>query len=110
MNPSGTFRPAARRDVREQMLYLEDQANEETAVQYYDAVLATCRLLAEQPLSGKVFETRVGQLEGLRRFPVSGAFRKYLIFYQPTETGIDIVRVLHGSRNIESILDEEERA
>jgi toxin ParE1/3/4 len=107
VNPPVTFRPRARRDVIEQMLYLEEQANEEAAVRYYDAVVATCHLVAAQPLCGKIFETRVGPLEGLRRFPVSGAFSKYLIFYQSTPGGIDVVRVLHGSRDIQAILDEE---
>ena len=110
MNPSVTFRPRARQDVLDQMLYLEEQAGEETAVRYYDAVLASCRLLAGQPMSGRLFETRVSQMEGLRRFPVSDAFAKYLIFYQPTVTGIDIVRVLHGARDVEVILAEDEVA
>jgi len=29
----------------------------------------------------------------------------YLIFYRPTESGIVIVRVLHGSRKIENLRD-----
>ena len=89
------------------MLYFEGQANEQTAIRYYDAVLATCGLLAQQLLSGKAFESQVGGLEQLRRFPVSGAFGNYLIFYQPGKTGIDIVRVLHGSRDIKAALEEE---
>lgn len=77
------------------MQYLEEQANEETGVRFYDAVLR------------RVFRTRVDRLEGLRRFPVTGAFSKYLIFYQITQTGIDVVRVLHGSREVEAILNQE---
>jgi toxin ParE1/3/4 len=34
---------------------------------------------------------------GLRCQPIGN----YLIFYFPIEDGVDIVRVLHGSRNIE---------
>ena len=88
------------------MLYLEEQANEETALRYYDAVMTTCRLLAEQPLSGKAFPTAVAALSGLRRFPISPPFEKYLLFYQPVPDGIAIVRVLYGSRDLEPILAE----
>ena len=42
-------------------------------------------------------------LNGMRMWPVSG-FRNYLIFYLTTEDTIEIVRILHGSQNIQSIL------
>ena len=70
-------------------------------------MFATCNLLVEQPLSGKSFVARADNLKGIRRFPVSGAFRKHLIFYRPNDAGIEIVRVLHGSRDIEAILTQE---
>ena len=38
-------------------------------------------------------------LVNLRSFVV----KNYIIFYQPVEGGIEILRVLHGSRDIESI-------
>ncbi|MGH8499607.1 MAG: type II toxin-antitoxin system RelE/ParE family toxin, partial [Methylococcales bacterium] len=37
--------------------------------------------------------------KGLRSQPVGN----YMIFYFPLEDGIDIVRVLHGSRDIQSL-------
>jgi toxin ParE1/3/4 len=37
-------------------------------------------------------------------------FRKYLVFYQPTESGIEVLRVIYGTRDIEAIWDDwEER-
>jgi len=41
--------------------------------------------------------------KGLRGFPVE----KYLIFYRLVKEDIVIVRVLHGSRNIEKIFSEQ---
>lgn len=38
----------------------------------------------------------------LRSFPV----KKYIIFYIPNETGIEIFRIIHSSRNIAGIFDE----
>ena len=37
---------------------------------------------------------------GLYKFPVDD----YLIFYRPSADGIDVIRVLHGSRDVENIL------
>jgi toxin ParE1/3/4 len=39
---------------------------------------------------------------GLRSFPNG----KYLVFYQETENGIEIVRVIHGARDIEQTFEE----
>jgi toxin ParE1/3/4 len=39
---------------------------------------------------------------GLRSFPTG----KYVIFYQETDYGIEIVRVAHGSRDIQKSFDE----
>ena len=37
---------------------------------------------------------------GLRMFPVRG----HLIFYLPTDDGVEIVRVLSGKRDVDSLL------
>ena len=74
---------------------------------HYDAVLARCRLPAQQPLSGKAFPTTVAGLGQLRRFPLSVPFEKYLIFYQPAPGGIEVIRVLYRSRDLEPILAAE---
>ena len=41
-------------------------------------------------------------LIGLRSFPAD----KYVIFYQETDAGIEIVRIIHSSRDIRQVLDE----
>jgi plasmid stabilization system protein ParE len=43
----------------------------------------------------------------MRRVPVSG-FTAYLLFYMARADGIDVVRVLHGARDIEHLFAEEE--
>lgn len=37
--------------------------------------------------------------EGLRSFPVG----RYVIFYRIVQDGVEIVRVLHGARDLDSI-------
>ena len=44
----------------------------------------------------------------MRRTPVRG-FRQFILFYRANDAGIEIIRVLHGARDIESIFREEER-
>jgi toxin ParE1/3/4 len=39
--------------------------------------------------------------------PIRG-FGKYLIFYLPLEDGIEIVRVLHGPRDVQSLFEHAE--
>ena len=64
------------------------------------------------PLGASLRLTRMGILCGfrkpatrrLRRWPVKG-FENWLIFYQARRDGVEIVHVMHGARDIESLLD-----
>jgi toxin ParE1/3/4 len=40
------------------------------------------------------------EFESVRVWHVRG-FRNYLIFYRPIDNGVEVVRVLHGARDIE---------
>ena len=62
--------------------------------------------LAQMPGIGVAYDSPFGVSEGLRRWPVPD-FRNYLIFYRPTQNGVSIVRVLHGSRDIAAALQQE---
>jgi len=42
----------------------------------------------------------------MRRFPVSDGFEKILLFYLPLKDGVDLIRVVHGSRDQEQLLAE----
>jgi hypothetical protein len=46
------------------------------------------------------------ELQGMRRFPVSDGFENILLFYFPLHDGVDLVRVVHGSRDLEHLLAE----
>jgi len=56
-------------------------------------------LMAESPLIGQAAEELAPQL---RRLPVGA----YLIFYRPTDFGIEVVRVLHGARDIDALFQD----
>lgn len=55
-------------------------------------------ILRDHPHAGREHDEL---LVNLRSFAV----KKYVIFYQPFEGGVEILRVLHSSRDIESIFD-----
>ncbi len=50
----------------------------------------------------KIGKERNDFLLGLRSFPAGD----FLIFYQETDAGIEIIRVFYGSRNISQIFEE----
>ena len=35
-------------------------------------------------------------------------FKKYLVFYRASDFGVEIIRVIHGARDVEAILGYEE--
>ena len=57
-----------------------------------------CRLLAQMPEMGR---KRPDLAPDLRSLPVG----HYVIFYRPAPDGIQVIRVLHGSRDIPALLD-----
>jgi toxin ParE1/3/4 len=60
------------------------------------------RTLSEQPQIG---QPMAGFALPIRAIRVSARFRKYRVFYRRRgDNSIDIVRVLHGARNISEIL------
>ncbi len=62
--------------------------------------------LAKTPGLGARYEADEPLYAELRYSPVS-RFRLHLVFYRPVPGGIEVLRVLHGSRDIHGILAEE---
>jgi toxin ParE1/3/4 len=89
-------RPQAEIDLDEIWWYIA-QNNPKNADNFLDFILEQCLFLTQSPYSGK---KRDELLQDLRSFPV----RSYLIFYFPLENGIEIVRVMHGSRDIDKVV------
>lgn len=74
--------------------------SEEQADKFIKILTEKFELLANHPLIGA---TRDDFRVGLR----SLAYKSYVIFYMPTDYGIQIDRVLHGARDIPTIFLEE---
>ena len=73
--------------------------NVEAADNLLDDIDSSCQLLAIQPRGGRL---RPELAPALRSFPVG----RYVVFYRPQDAGIEIVRVLHSARDIESVSDQ----
>ena len=95
--------PLAKQDLRKQFEYLTERASIDTANRFVDAAHATFGELAKSPGLGAKFPARSPKLAGLRVCRVSG-FENYLIFYREASDGVEIVRVLHGARDIRRTL------
>lgn len=72
---------------------------------FLQAAEETFKQLGKTPQIGKQAYFSNNRLQNIRQLAIKD-FRKYLIFYQTTAAGVKIIRVLHGSREIEDILDE----
>ena len=64
------------------------------AREWVDAVRQRCHLLSQHPLMG---ESRPGfGVAGCRSISVG----LYVIFFRPSASGVEIARILHGSRDL----------
>lgn len=89
-----TRRPEAEADVIDIWGFIaEDSATE--ADRWVDRLDERMQLWATQPMIGRA---RDELAPGLR----SMAFGRYVVFFAPILDGIDIVRVLHGSRDLDA--------
>lgn len=87
--------PRASSDLIEIWGYIADDSvtNADT---FIDKLYETIQLLAHQPGSGR---RREELAPGIQSFP----FGRYIIFYRAVTGSIEVVRVLHGARDIESL-------
>lgn len=92
-------RPRAILDLFEIWSYIaEDSVT--NADRFAARIDKTFRLLARRPEIGRA---RPELYQDLRSFVVG----KYVVFYMPVRNGIDVIRVLHGARDIDAVFEGE---
>ena len=94
-------RPQAKRDLIQIGRYIA-QDSVSSAVRFLRSARSDMRKLAEMPGMDARRDFEDARLAELRSWPIGG-FRNYLIFYLPLSDGIEVVRVLHGARDLERI-------
>ena len=103
---SYAVRPKADEDLDGQAFYYAANASAERGHRFLVAAHHTFSLLASQPGIGWPFKLKRSEIEFLRVFPVAG-FESILIVYVPLPGGVDSLRVIHGSRNIQALFPRE---
>jgi toxin ParE1/3/4 len=98
-------RPVAERDLEDTAVYI-GRNSRPTATRFLIAAEATLARLASMAGMGASFPLTNPRLQGLRHHPIRG-FPNHLIFCLPTADGIEVVRVLHGARDLTAILENE---
>lgn len=88
----------ARRDILDIWQYIA-QDNELAADRFIDLLVRHFGLLGSSPYAGR---RRDDLRKGYRGFPVG----QYLILYRATKTGVTIMHVVHGRRNLQALFSD----
>ncbi len=87
--------PQAEQDLLEIWLYIAED-HPDNADRFLDRLHGKALRLTE---FNEIGIERADLSEGIRSFPVE----RYMLYYRPTTAGIELLRVLHGSRDVLSI-------
>ena len=98
--------PPAVRDLDEATEFIQSQSEPERAIRFLREADATLKRLSGMPGIGVIHDSGDPLLADIRVSPVS-RHKNFLVFYRPVTEGIVVLRVLHGARDLPSLLDEE---
>ena len=87
-------RPKAEQDLDDIYNWIADQSPA-NADRYIERIISTIRHVAEMPQMGVL---RLPNYPKIRSFPVGS----HLVFYQLIDSGIEVIRVIHGARDWEN--------
>lgn len=94
-------RPSVLDDLRDAAAYIA-QDNLSAALRLLDEFETTAEMLAAQPHVGPRLEW-LGSHRELRRWPIRG-FGNYLVIYEVTKTTVDLIRIVHGARDLPTLV------
>ncbi len=98
--------PRADADVDEAAEYYAERGSLEVALRFLSAVQAAYHFICENPEAPPRGQYRSVALQGIRWWRVPG-FERHLVFYRLTGDCVQIVRVLHGARDIETVFEAD---
>jgi toxin ParE1/3/4 len=105
MKRSIVILPLARSDLYEIGLYLSER-DLEVSQRFNRAVDRTLEYLLDAPESGEKRNYSNPEYANMRIWQVFG-YPNHLIFYRSSESGITVVRVMHGARDYDTMFNEE---
>lgn len=99
------WRAVAEADLTEAYLHIGADSPE-AAERLLDAVGDAVALLLENPQAGSPRDFRSLQARGVRSWAPQG-FPNHLLFYRSSGDDIEVVRFLHGARDLPRYLEED---
>jgi len=100
-----TTRPGAKVDLLEHFVFIGEE-NLEAADRFLAEAEAAFEKLATMPRMGRRWGSEERRLGAIRVWPMSSW--KRLIFYRPSGSGIEVLRVLHAAQDIGAIIKDED--
>lgn len=97
------------RDLSQAMKYYLVEAGLPVAERFVKRVDESIDQLARMPAAGSYYTTDVVELQSLKQWSVKG-FKKHVIYYRVNDAlrQVTIVRILHGARDVDSILEVDD--
>ena len=107
MKPHYRVLSKADKDLDNQADYVSEHFGLDSSEQFIHAAHETFKLLVTHPQLGWALRFGLRSMKALRVFRVNG-FAPMLILYRPLENGVEILRVVHGSRNLRALFRQPE--
>lgn len=99
------IRPTAIADIDREAINIASYSGVDAGLRFYDACQECFELLASQPNLGVRRDFGFSILTDMRLWKPKG-FDDYLIFYRPSKSGIEVLKVVQGSRDLPTLFAE----
>jgi plasmid stabilization system protein ParE len=90
-------------DIQEQAGWYEQRSDHALARRWESGVTGALTRIQRNPRSCAKCAFSADELQGIRRMSIAG-FPRHLIFYRAEKKEIRIIRIVHGARDLESLL------
>jgi toxin ParE1/3/4 len=95
-------RAPASRDLIDHFVFLSENASVDVARRFIQSANSAFKELTQMPQIGASRTFRNPRFAAVRMWPIRG-FERFLVFYRPLKDGIEVLRVVHGARDIETL-------
>ena len=92
--------PRAESDLARQYEWYSEHADADVADKYLRAFDDSVSALASFPGLGSTRKFKASRLSGIQSYAVKSPFDVHLIFYRTDATTLNILRVMHGARDL----------
>ena len=99
-------RPNAIDDLDRAADFIQTQSGSSRAIRFLREAEATFTQLARMPGIGTRYDVQLGVPLEVRFFPIH-RHRKFLVSYRITTEGIEVLRILHGARDIQEVIGKD---